>query len=91
MTDGFLCFSRFVGRRRAYFRNFCISSTDDERFPAIFAFRRPTTVGFRRFSHFVGRRQAFFAVLYKFPVGEMQKILKTARREKKQNPESYFV
>ncbi|MGP1453175.1 MAG: hypothetical protein ACTTJ9_06980 [Segatella oris] len=64
---------------------------DDGRFSMFFAFRRLTTVGFRRFSHFVDRRRIFFAVLYKFPVGEMQKILKTARREKKQNPESYFV
>ena len=58
--------------RRTVFYVFHVSSADDEHF--------------RQFLHFVGRRQAFFAVLYKFPVGEMQKILKTARREKNRTP-----
>ena len=54
-------FSRFVDRRRAFFGVFRVSSTDDECFSAISAFRRPTTSVFRRFSRFVDRRRAFFS------------------------------
>ena len=83
------CFSRFlhfVHERRMIFSFFLLSSVDDERFSMFFAFRRPTTSIFSQFLHFVDRRRIFFAVLYKFPVGEMQKILKTARREKNRTP-----
>ncbi|WP_315562041.1 hypothetical protein, partial [Segatella oris] len=45
-----------------FFSVFRISSTDNERFSAIFAFCRPTTDIFQRFSHFVDRQRAFFSV-----------------------------
>ena len=77
-TDCFHYFSCFVGRRRAFFRNFCISaaadglfslffcvsSVDDECFFAISAFRRPPTDCFLRFSRFVGQRRAVFSIFH---------------------------
>ena len=61
MTSVFSRFLHFVGRRRALFSVFCISSADDGCFFAFSAFRRPTTGVFSRFLHFVGRRWAFFS------------------------------
>lgn len=39
-----------------------VSSTDNEHFSAISAFRRPTKGAFHRFSHFVGRRRALSCI-----------------------------
>ena len=55
----FLC---FVGRRRAFFRDFRVSSTADERFFANSAFRRPPTGCFQHFSRFQGVGKLLFSV-----------------------------
>ena len=58
----FCRFFSFSHGGKLIFTIFSISSTDDGRFSAFFAFRRPTTSVFRRFSRFVDRRRAFFGV-----------------------------
>ena len=52
----------FVGRRRAVFAVFFISSADDSQFLSFSVFRRPTTSCFCCFFRFVGRRQTIFTV-----------------------------
>ena len=58
----FCRFFSFSHGGKLIFTIFSISSTDDGRFSAFFAFRRPTTSVFRRFSRFVDRRRVFFSV-----------------------------
>ena len=93
-------FSLVACKRNAVFGNFWWKTTSDglffiafrsslaseTLFLAIFDEKTRATDCFLCFSRFVDRRWAFSAVLYKFPVSEMQKILKTARREKNRTP-----
>ena len=62
MTNDFRSILRFVGRRRTFSGDFCISSTDDGWFLLFFAFRRPTMSVFLSFSCFGAPRESAFQI-----------------------------
>ena len=61
-TSCFQCFLCFVGRRRAFFCNFCVSLTSDERFSAFSACRLQAKRCFWQFSKKNHKRKPVFGV-----------------------------